>query len=368
MKQQDILYFFFLIILPGMSFSQDTDRRIVFPDTKAYQTLVCDFHIHTVFSDGSVWPDIRIEEAIKDGLDAVALTEHIEYQPHIEDIPHPDRNRSYILAKEYAKPYDLIVIHGAEITRNLPPGHANAIFIRDANALNLQDSIKAYKEAHDQGAFIFWNHPNWLVQQETAIPAWSNVHQKLWNLGHLNGIEVVNDITFSTEALDLALSKGLTVMGTSDIHGLVDWQYDIPHGGHRPVCLVLAKEKTEEAIKEALFAGRTIAWFKNILAGREEWVTALLNASLGFDIKGYIGPSRVLEVDIVNRSDASFILQYDGPVTFYSDNNTIDVPAQGHRRIQIIMPHNKTVKEITFKVLNTAIGNNRNAQITVPLE
>ena len=45
--------------------------------------------MHSVFSDGSVWPDIRVQEAIRDGLDVIATTEHIEYQPWKDDIPHP---------------------------------------------------------------------------------------------------------------------------------------------------------------------------------------------------------------------------------------------------------------------------------------
>ena len=61
--------------------AQDTDRKIQFPDVEGFKTLKCDFHIHTVFSDGQVWPNIRIEEALRDGLDAISLTEHIEYQP-----------------------------------------------------------------------------------------------------------------------------------------------------------------------------------------------------------------------------------------------------------------------------------------------
>ena len=60
--------------------------------------LSTDLHIHTVFSDGAVWPSIRVEEARREGLDLIALTEHLEYQPHEEDIPHPDRNRSYAIA------------------------------------------------------------------------------------------------------------------------------------------------------------------------------------------------------------------------------------------------------------------------------
>ena len=58
----------------------NVNRAIEFPNIPGYLTLKCDFHMHTVFSDGSVWPDIRVEEALKDGLDAIATTEHLELQ------------------------------------------------------------------------------------------------------------------------------------------------------------------------------------------------------------------------------------------------------------------------------------------------
>ena len=78
-----------------------TGRSISFPNIKGYLTVVCDLHTHSVFSDGSVWPNIRVTEAQKDGLDAIAVTEHIEYQSQKEDIPNIDRNRSYELANKY---------------------------------------------------------------------------------------------------------------------------------------------------------------------------------------------------------------------------------------------------------------------------
>src|SRR6185436_16962013 len=106
-------------------------RSLKFPDIPGYKTLKCDFHQYTVFSDGSVWPDIRVQEALMDGLDAISLTEHLEYQPHKDDIPHPDRNRSYNIAVEEAKNHDLIIVKGSEITRKMPPGHNNAIFLSD---------------------------------------------------------------------------------------------------------------------------------------------------------------------------------------------------------------------------------------------
>ncbi len=348
--------------------AQDTNRAIEFPDIPGFLTLVCDFHIHTVFSDGSVWPDIRVQEAVRDGLDAIALTEHIEYQPHSTDIPHIDRNRSFELAREYAKPHDLLIVHGAEITRDLPPGHANAIFITDANALNVKDSVEAYREAVRQGAFIFWNHPNWLVQQEDAVPVLTEQHEWLIKEGLLHGIEVVNDLTFSVEALDIALSNELTAMGTSDIHGLVDWQYEVSRGGHRPVCLVFAREKTESAIREALFEGRTVAWFKQILAGNEKWITPLVNSCLSSESLGYIGPSTVYELVIYNRSDVSFWLQHHGPYAFYSDNDLIAIPPHGRRVVQIIRPQEDIVKTIEFEVTNAVTGKDKKAVISFPLE
>ena len=51
-------------------------RAIEFPDIPGYVTLKCDLHMHTVLSDGSVWADIRVQEALRDGLDAISITDH----------------------------------------------------------------------------------------------------------------------------------------------------------------------------------------------------------------------------------------------------------------------------------------------------
>ena len=61
----------------GRASSAELDTRAIeFPDTAEFQTLVVDLHTHSVFSDGHVWPRIRIGEALRDGLDAIAITEH----------------------------------------------------------------------------------------------------------------------------------------------------------------------------------------------------------------------------------------------------------------------------------------------------
>ena len=83
-----------LVNQPEIS-GQKLDRAIEVPDIPGFLTLKCDFHTHSVLSDGSVWPNIRVEEAKRDGLDAISLTDHIEYQPHRNDIPHSDRNLGF---------------------------------------------------------------------------------------------------------------------------------------------------------------------------------------------------------------------------------------------------------------------------------
>lgn len=238
---QRICLFSLILFLAISSKAQDTKRVIEFPDVDGYVSLKTDLHIHTVFSDGHVWPTIRIEEAVKDGLDAISLTEHIEYQSWKNDIPHPDRNRSYEIAKQYAKPHDLIVIHGTEITKSMPPGHANALFVTDVNKIMaFKDSIDMYREARRQGAFIFWNHPNWINQQKDAIPKVTELHKQLIKDDLLHGVEVVNDLTYSEEGMRVAIENGLTVIGTSDIHGLIDYQFKLDEGGaqayHFSVC------------------------------------------------------------------------------------------------------------------------------------
>ena len=101
----------------GISEAQEVRREISFPDLPGFVTLKCDLHMHTVFSDGSVWPTVRVAEAWRQGLDVISITDHIEYQPKEDDIP-TQHNRGYELAKGTANAHDILLIHGTEITRD----------------------------------------------------------------------------------------------------------------------------------------------------------------------------------------------------------------------------------------------------------
>ncbi|MCB9279801.1 MAG: PHP domain-containing protein [Lewinellaceae bacterium] len=374
MKKQTL---FFLLLAACISLNAQTPehshshgRKIEFPDIPGYRTLKCDFHIHTVFSDGNVWPTIRVEEALKDGLDAISMTDHIEYQPHKDDIPHPDRNRSFEIAKRFAEAYDILVIRGSEITRSMPPGHFNAIFLEDANKLKVEDVFESFREAKRQGAYVFWNHPNWTAQRPDGITRFDDLHLQLLKEGLFQGIEVVNDITYSDESLQMALENNLTIMGTSDIHGLVDWQFEVPEGGHRPITLVMATGKTPESIKEALLAGRTIAWFNNLLIGKEEYVKPLVMASLKIKSATYPGKTSVARIEIENTSDADLQLRNQSPYTFHANSDVLTLKSHEVTTLEVKTLERKDSIELPFEVLNAVVAPNLHPsiQLTVKME
>lgn len=361
------LRFIIALLFAGtILFAHDSEHRgrvINFPNIPGYLTLKCDFHQHTVFSDGSVWPTIRVQEAEKDGLDAMALTEHLEYQPHKSDIPHPDRNRAFQIAAEEAKKTKLIIVNGSEITRRMPPGHSNAIFITDANTLLVSDSIEVFREAKRQGAFVFWNHPNWLGQSKTGIATLSDVHKFLLKEKLLDGIEVVNDVTYSDEALQIALDYNLTVMGSSDIHGLIDWDYSVPEGGHRPITLVFAKERTVESLKEALFARRTAVWFNNTLIGREEFLVPLIKQSLTISSATYQEKKTVLNITIENSSDAEYLLQNISEYTFHKHSDVVSLKPHEATTLEVKTVDEKNNVRLTFSVLNAVTAPKQHPKI-----
>src|SRR2546429_7522809 len=99
----------------GSAAAQERDPLPV-PDLPGMKTLKADFHLHTVFSDGEVWPTVHVREAWRDGLDVVALTDHVEYHPHGSDVS-VDLLRPYALARPLADELGIILIPGVEITR-----------------------------------------------------------------------------------------------------------------------------------------------------------------------------------------------------------------------------------------------------------
>ena len=298
--------------LPEMG-KENIRENINIPGFDGYETLKCDFHIHTVFSDGKVWPDIRVNEAWQQGLDAIAITDHIEYRP-FKDKVLGDLNESYNIAKGHADHLGFILIKGAEITRNKPIGHLNALFINDANKLALEDPIDALHEAKQQGAFIMWNHPGWPDDKSTLYP----VHEQLLKDNLIDGIETFNFLEYYPLAFDYANEYNLAYMGNSDIHHLITETY----GGEklaRPLTLVFSSERSEKGIKEALFARRTAVLFNGSLAGKDDILRKLFNAAV--HVKKIENNSGYTELS--NTSDLNFILLIGNYRYCLSPNKTL---------------------------------------------
>jgi len=322
-----------------------------FPNIPGYLTLKCDFHQHTVFSDGEVWPSIRVREALMDNLDAISLTEHLEYQPHLGDIPHKDRNRSYQIALREAKDHALIIVRGSEITRAMPPGHSNAIFIEDANKLLFNDYKDAFKEANKQQAFVFWNH-SYETPKNDNISFLYDANKQLMDSNLVHGIEIVNTHTYSKEALQIAYDRNLTLMGTSDVHGLIDWDYKNGPQGHRPITLVFSKDRTQENIKVALFDHRTIVHYDNTLIGRDSLLIPLINACLNVKKAFYEPKSLVLSVLIENKSSCDFILQNLSEYSLIESTDIIEI--KGNESITLHFRTKEKINKLNwlFTVLN----------------
>lgn len=298
----------------------DSRKEVKIPDIPGYMTLKCDLHMHTIFSDGLVWPTVRVDEAWREGLDVIAISDHIEYIPFKDDV-NIKFGRAYEIAKPSADMYGLILIQAAEITRQMPPGHYNCLFLKDVPALDKPDFWDALYEAVRQDAFIMWNHPGWL--QKNEIPIWYDEHTRIYNEGHMHGMEVVNERSFYPLALQWCVDKNITMLGSSDIHSPTGMFYDLSLGDQRTMTLVFATERTEEAVREALFSGRTAVYTGDLLIGKKEILTQIFQNAI--EIVGHdaaITADGRYNIQIANRSEIPFKLVSTEP------SKGIDYPAE----------------------------------------
>ena len=339
-------------------------ESIQLPDIPGYVTLKCDFHMHTVFSDGLVWPTIRVEEAWRDGLDAISISDHIEYQPHKEDIP-TNHNRPYEITHSYAAMKNFLFPRATEITRSTPPGHFNAIFLNDINPLDTEEFIDAIEAANKQGAFVFWNHPGW---KGPELGSWRDIHTTIYEKKWLHGIEVCNGGSYYPEAHQWAMEKNLTMMGNTDIHQpIIDFEH-APEN-HRTMTLVFAREKTMEALKEALFAGRTAVWFKNQLIGREEYLEPLFKASVRI-AKPHRHVDNTYWMEIENKSDVIMEMEKTGD----HGPGSLTLPANASILLQMEVKKEADdgVDEIvlSYRVKNLLVAPEEGLEVdlTVPIE
>ena len=334
-------------------------KEITIPNTAGFKVLKGDFHIHTLFSDGQVMPTDRVNEAVQNGLDVIALTEHIEVRPFFSNVGRwrmndeqgANNNISYETAKPDADRHNLLLIPGTEITKfNMPPGHFNALFTSDANLIAnaVDDWREMFQIAVDQGCFMIWNHPGWESQHggiDSGTPLiFTKEHEEAYKQEWLHGIEIFNGTEHYPIVSEWCNERDLAIFANSDIHSSELNSYGI-HNPNRPITLVLANERTVDSVREALFARRTIGWAANMLWGREPWMPELFNSSV--KIKS-ITPGTL---ELTNNSSL--------PITVSLGGVAFQLPQNEKQQVY----RAEDVKKL--KVLNWMIGMNQPLEIPI---
>ncbi|MHB1034351.1 MAG: Sb-PDE family phosphodiesterase [Pirellulales bacterium] len=343
-----------IFLLANSASAEAARREIQFPDLPGYQTLKCDLHMHTVFSDGSVWPPVRMNEAWRQGLDVVAITDHIEYQPHKADVP-TNHVRPYELAAGRAAETNLLLVKSSEITRDTPPGHFNALFLTDPKALDTKDFEEAMHQASLQKAFVFWNHQGWKGEEKGR---WLEVHTRLFDKKEFQGMEVANGDEYFPTAHQWCLDKNLTMLGNSDIHD-PDLRKASTSADHRTMTLVFAKARTQEAVKEALLQGRTAVWYQDQIIGRKEWLEPLFAASIQV-APPHLRTQDAVWVQIRNVSSADLCLQ-----TTAKKPVQLVLPAQATTLLKIATKKPNEPIEKAYTVTNFLVAPKTGLPVTI---
>ena len=384
-----------IFVAPTTLFAQSVERtfgntgvrqEIILPKVKGLNIYKADFHIHTLYSDGEVTPDARVIEAWHDGLDVIAITDHMEYRRIEREMYHymkdyiredlrqqqwaintnvlknaPDSlgllvdfNVSCNSAIKKGKDLGLLVIRGVEITRS-DRGDYNALFTTDNNAIydpNLEQTIR---NARAQGAFIIHNHPSYDKNTPNHITPFTN---DLYTKGLIDGVEVANGTRMWRYLFTHCIDGGFTPFGNTDAHDYVDWTYRTSPSEssvtrYRNMTFVLAKECTEKALHKALREGNTIAYHNNNLIGRRKLLEELFKASVTFETQRTGSTHHY--ITIKNNSSIPYLIQIG--------NNKYLINALGG--LSLKRPKNE--QEVKVTVLNMWHGNDLHPAIFVKL-
>lgn len=309
--------------------------NIVLPQVNGYNVYKADLHIHTFYSDGHVSPEFRVQEAWNDGLDVLAITEHIEYRSLERDMIEfmkgyvrkdveavnwnivndpadkkgiqTDLNMSVRLAQKEALKHGITIIPGAEISRDpATVGHFNALFTTDNNAIYDPDPIQSMKNAKAQGALIMHNHPGWRRPSLDMI----DFEKKIYPSGLLDGVEVMNHLDFYPRAVDRANEYGLFMASDTDMH-TATYEYYRLNGALRNMTMIFAEDKSLESLKAALKARRTLAYSYGTIAGDRQLLEDFFKASVTCEvIATEADGSKIYEIR--NNTSLPYFLDYDG--------------------------------------------------------
>lgn len=353
---------------------KDVHRKEIFvPQVNGFNVYKADLHTHTMYSDGQVLPKYRIREAWQDGLDIIAVTEHVEYRPVEEDLVKyldkytdkkrkeavnhriiseaatkdgimVDLNTAVQISQKLAKSYGLTVIPGLEITRDANEiGHFNALFTTDNNLIYDPDPYQAILNAKAQNALIQHNHPGW---KRTKL-GFSEWQKKVYGEGLVDGVEVVNGDEIYPGIVDRCVQGGMYITANTDIHATTAADYRV-NGTDRPMTLIFAKDQSLESVREALEAQRTLALAYNNLWGADQLLKDLFVACV--KVENVSGR----KYKLTNLSSIPFVLQQDGANRVHLDPMT-----------SIFLTISKGDSALVFNVVNMWNGVDSNPKVEI---
>ena len=337
-------------------------QEFVLPEVNGYKVLKADLHNHTIYSDGHVTPEYRVREAWMDGLDVLAMTEHIEYRPYegrmltylkgyvpegtkaansvITNKPADERgilgdlNASNKIAITSAEGYGITLIPGAEITRTPETiGHYNALFVKDVNTIYDADPAESIRKARQQGAIIMHNHPGWRRKNLEM----TKFEQLVYGEKLIDGVEIMNGSEFYPSVVKRALDNKLFMAANTDIHSTTAMDYT-NQGHRRNMTFILAKEASPESLKEALKKRRTLAYSFGTLAGDEQLIKDFFLACVKFETFR-VDDKGKRSMRMTNNTSMDFVLNFGG--------NPVQLRAFTSRNVSVAKG-----KELTFSVEN----------------
>ncbi len=335
-------------------------QQIIIPQVDGLNCYTADLHAHTFYSDGELSPAERVKEAWCDGLDILAMTDHIEtrrqernmlkflkgYSPEKKGFDpintrvsrgkHADErgivsdlNFSTELAREAAKSYpELTIIKGAEISREpVHIGHFCALFTTDNNAIYSRDDAEAIRNARAQGALITHNHPGW----ERTSCDMTEFHKKVYAEGLIDGVEITNGSSFYPEIVRRCVEKKLYMVSATDIHAATSNVFG-QQNFYRDMTLIFAKDKSEKSLKKALLSQKTLGYCGGNIIGEESLLAKFFQASVKADYVGLTKKGDV-KINLTNNTSFDYYLVYNGVKIDLPAFRTIPVTIKGEKAI-----------------------------------
>ena len=248
-----------LVLLCGVALGTITDTAPTREPVKVdgYDVMSGDFHVHAFIGDGGVAPWMMPGQAVRAGLDVVAITNH-------------DQTFAGRLGRWAARRFDgPLIIVGEEVTGR--DFHLIAVGIE--RPVNWDQPVRsAIADVHEQGGLAIAAHP---------IRGFGDSYDEQ-ALGALDGVEAAYSKSLPPQRAKeveafyhrtLAHNPGVATIGSTDSHT------DGPLGVCRTYLLV--RERNESGVLDAIRDGRTVGYCESNppgngrLQGRPEFVRLL---------------------------------------------------------------------------------------------